>query len=315
MKALVYTGDKNVALRDVPLATSAENDVVVEVIRAGICGTDIGALAHGRPKLEPGIVLGHEFVGRRLDTGALVVGNPVIACHGCAACAAGRTHLCSNRKVLGVQRAGAFAERVMVPERNLYSAERLTPTQAALVDPLATALHAWRLADPSSERVAVLGAGAIGLCAVAVLKAVGVADIVVTDIVPARLEFAKALGATTVCSAPEGEFDSVIDAVGTEETRRNAVALLRQGGTAVLVGLHAAQLSLPAGPLIAGERTLRGAFAYTEAEFLEATSMAATLDTSWVRTIPFDAAAETLSAMVAGRPIGPEVKVHMQIAE
>jgi 2-desacetyl-2-hydroxyethyl bacteriochlorophyllide A dehydrogenase len=315
MKALVYTGDKEVALRDVPLPIAAESDVLVEVLRAGICGTDIGALAHGRPKLSPGVVLGHEFVGRRLDTGTLVVGNPIIACHGCAACVAGRTHLCSNRRVLGVQRAGAFAERIAVPASNLFDATGLTHTQAALVDPLATALHAWRLAGPSSHRVAVLGAGAIGLCTVAVLKAAGVRDIAVTDIVTARLEFAKALGATTVCATPEGEFDAVIDAVGTEDTRRTAVAMLRQGGTAVLVGLHAAQLSLPAGQLIAGERTLRGAFAYTEAEFLDATRMAVTLDTSWVRTIPFDAAAETLSGMVAGRPFGPEVKVHMQIAQ
>lgn len=315
MKALVYTGDQNVEMRDVDDAAVGNQDILVNVLRAGICGTDIGAIVHGRPKLEPGIVLGHEFVGRRLDSGRLVVGNPIIACHQCTMCSAGATHLCPNRKVLGVHRQGAFAERVSVPERNLVDAGDLSLTEAALIDPVATALHAWRLAPSSSARVAVLGAGAIGLCTVAVLKAAGVEEIAITDIVPERLEFARTLGATSVVLPSGGVFDCVLDAVGSEQTRQQATALLRTGGTAVLIGLHAERLSVAAGPLIGGERTIRGAFAYTEAEFVEAIGIVRGMDTSWVRTIPFEYAADSLAAMVGGRYREREAKVHLQIGE
>jgi threonine dehydrogenase-like Zn-dependent dehydrogenase len=313
MRAIVYTGGSGVELRDIEPAVAERDEVLVEVIRAGICGTDIGALARGRPKLEPGVVMGHEFVGRRVDNGALVVGNPIVGCRGCAMCASGATHLCTRRTVLGVHRAGAFAERVAVPARNLVPATRLTPAQAALVDPLGTALHAWRLAPQTSARVAVLGAGAIGLCAVAVLHEAGIPDIWVTDVVQERLAFARMLGATSVGARLEGAFDCILDAVGTDETRKLAVSLLRPAGTAVLIGLHAEQLAVPAGLIIGGERVVRGAFAYTETEFAEAAHMAAGLDTSWVRTVPLDGAVDTFSALVGGRGSPQDVKVHIEI--
>ncbi|MGU7783292.1 zinc-dependent alcohol dehydrogenase [Burkholderia sp. PU8-34] len=313
MKAIIYAGGSDTALVDINLPEAKADEVLVDVVRAGICGTDIGALARGRPKLNPGVVLGHEFVGRRIDDGTLVVGNPIVGCMQCEVCAKGTTHLCMNRAVLGVHRAGAFAERIAVPARNLVSADGLTAAQAALADPLATALHAWRLAPQGSTRVAVLGAGAIGLCAIAVLKAAGVAEIIVTDVVGERLEYAMALGATSVGNQPAGTFDCILDAVGTDETRKQAVGLLRPGGTAVLIGLHAELLSVPAGLIIGGERVVRGAFAYTEAEFVEATRMAAGLDTSWVREVPMDSAVDTLSTMVSGRAAPRDVKVHIEI--
>ena len=315
MKALVYAGDRKVEISNVELAFDDTADVLVDVLRTGICGTDVGAVAHGRPKLPPGVVLGHEFVGRRCDTGALVVGNPIISCRNCSVCQSGMTHLCSKRQVLGVHRPGAFASRVAVPAGNLVEVEHLTHAQAALVDPLATALHAWRLVRRPCRRVAVIGAGAIGLCAVAILKAAEVEEIFASDVVAERLEFAQRLGATEVGLAPDGEFDAVIDAVGTEETRRIAASILRPGGVAVLVGLHAAEIVLAAGPLIGGERTLQGSFAYTEAEFIEASRMASMLDTSWVQEITFGAAADTLNAMVAGQLGAGGIKVHVCIGE
>ncbi|MDB6000513.1 MAG: hypothetical protein JWP52_2212 [Rhizobacter sp.] len=215
MKALVYCGEQSVRQVDVDAPVIASPDVSVRVLQAGICGTDIGAVRYGRPVLAPRMTLGHEFVGRREDTGQLVVGNPLLSCGVCRNCRDGRMHLCEKRVVIGVHRPGAFAETVAWPTSHLVDAGTATLAQAAMSDPIATALHAFHLADKPQGPVAVLGAGAIGLSMLFVLKSLGVQDVTVTDISRERLDLALAAGADRVDTAISGVFDVVYDTAGT----------------------------------------------------------------------------------------------------
>ncbi|MCA6107022.1 alcohol dehydrogenase catalytic domain-containing protein [Bradyrhizobium sp. CNPSo 4026] len=284
------------------------------MLAAGICGTDLGAVRNGRPPIPVGMTIGHEFVGRRERDGALVVANPILSCGECRACCEGHPHLCEKRQVLGVHRPGAFAERVSVPKRNLSEANNLDLTRAAMVEPIATALHAWRLSPMPSENVAILGAGPIGMSLLHVLKANGIGNITVTDITPERRMLALACGADCVAETANATYEVVFDTVGAVATRRNAVENVRVGGTAVLVGLHAPEFAVAGGPVVAGERTIRGSFAYTPDEFRESIDLAVSLDTRWIAKFPFEQCARIFSELVAGDADPGRIKIHFAIA-
>jgi threonine dehydrogenase-like Zn-dependent dehydrogenase len=313
MKALVYGGDRTVAWTDVPDPKLGPGGEIVDVLVAGVCGTDLGAVRSGRPPIPVGTVLGHEFVGRQRRDGLLVTANPIISCGRCRACAEGRPHLCERREVLGVHRPGAFAQSVAVPAGNLRPIGKLDLAKAAMVEPIATALHAWRLSPMPASNVAVLGAGPIGMSLLHVLKAFAVRDVTVTDIAEERRALAAACGADVVSARASEVYDVVIDTVGAAETRRDAIERVRAGGTTILVGLHSPDLSVAGGVVVAGERTIRGSFAYTPEEFDEAIALAATLDTRWLASVSFDRSAETFTRMLAGTADPAAVKVHFQI--
>lgn len=312
MKALVYLGAQTVRQIEVPAPVAGEGEVLVQVLQAGVCGTDMCLVRDERPKAEPNTTLGHEFVGIRLDTGERVIVNPLVACGACRACREGRAHLCERRQVIGVHRAGGFAETVAVPRHNLVPAGRASLAQAAMADPVATALHACRLGPRPEQGAAILGAGSIGLSLLFVLKRLGVQDVTVTDTSPERLELARLSGADHVAAAAEGTYDVVYDSVGAVATRRDAAARIRVGGTAILVGLHSPDLNLPAGPLVGGERTLRGSFGYTPDEFREAVGMLPDLDTRWVHSVPFAQAEGMFTALLEGRSPPGHVKLQMR---
>jgi threonine dehydrogenase-like Zn-dependent dehydrogenase len=315
VKALVHWGNHTVAWVDVPEPDCEPGDEIVDVLVAGVCGTDLGAVRSGRPPIPTGMVLGHEFVGRKRSDGTLVVGNPILSCAACRACREGRPHLCERREVLGVHRPGAFAESVAVPAANLRQVNQLDLTRAAMVEPIATALHAWRLSPMPAGSVAVLGAGPIGMSLLHVLKTLGIRDVTVTDIAPERLAFARACGADIVTDRASSIYDVVLDTVGATETRRDAIEHVRAGGTAILVGLHAPDLSVAGGLVVAAEKTIRGSFAYTPREFEEAIDLAATLDTRWVANVPFTESADAFSHLLAGTAAPASVKVHFHIAD
>lgn len=313
MKALVYSGNNSVCYHEVRFPIPRPGEVAIDVLQAGICGTDMCAVRDGRPVVEPMMTLGHEFVGRRHDTGQLVVGNPLLSCGECRNCLRGRSHLCAKRLVIGVHRPGAFTRTVYVPESRLVPIEGVTLEQAALVDPVATALHAFRLAPRPEGPVAVLGAGAIGLSMLFVLKSEGIADVTVTDLSQERLDHAGRGGADTVAQRIEGTYDVVYDTVGSAATRKAAVLGCMAGGDAVLVGLHAADLEVPAGPVIGGERTLRGSFGYSDAEFREAAQWVSRISTDWVRTIEFDDAERAFHGLLAGQVDARHPKLQMRM--
>ena len=291
MKALVFTAASQVELRDVDEPTPLEGDVVVDVVATGICGSDLHGVVHPGFR-KPPLILGHEFAGT-LD-GQPVAVNPIIVCGECDVCRAGLTSLCRNRKILGIQRPGALAERIAVPATSVHQLpDGLGWDRAGMIEPLANAIHAWALAgDVQGARVAVLGAGAVGLVTVQVAQALGVASVTVSDPVESRAQVAADLGAEIAVGGElTGEFDVIVDAAGFGPTRAASISRLRPGGTAVWVGLAETDAGFDATDLIRTGKRVFGSFAYTDSEFVEAIDMVSKIDVSWVTQFPLSSAA------------------------
>jgi threonine 3-dehydrogenase len=199
-------------LEEVPDPRPASDDVVIEVMYTGICGTDVHIRnwdTWARKAVSPPTIIGHEFVGRVVDVGAnarpsvavgaLVSAEGHLVCGRCRRCASNEAHLCAAAQGLGVQRDGAFAEYVAIPARNVWlHRAALDLEHAAIFDPLGNAVHAATTFSVAGEDLLVTGAGPVGLMAVAVARRMGAKRIVVTDVSDYRLELARGLGADLV---------------------------------------------------------------------------------------------------------------------
>lgn len=298
MHALVYTRPGLVENLDVEEPRPGPDEVLVQVAAVGICGSETHGI--GSPGFrQPPLVMGHEFAGT-LPDGTRVVVNPVIPCRTCIVCRTGQEQLCPQRVIIGIHRAGAFAERVVVPTSQVHPIpDRLGWTAAALVEPVANGLHAWDLAGrPLDARVGVIGAGPIGLAVLMAARADGV-RVTIADLAPERLAIAAQEGAVT---APmlEGEFDVIIDAVGAPSTRRASVELLRPGGTAIWLGLAGPDPAFDAMALIRQGKTVRGSFCYPDATFARAIEVVADAQPQWADTFALTQGAEIFMRLVDG---------------
>ena len=304
MRAIVYTAPLELKAMDVADPEPADDEVIVEVSAVGICGSELHGFASKSPFRVPPLIMGHEFVGR-LGDGTRVVVNPLVACRDCDLCLRGLTNLCRRRSIIGIQRPGAFAERVAVPVRNCYPLPDAVSTLAgALVEPLANALHAFRLAqqhEPFPLRVGVIGAGTLGFLTAVVARDRGVPFVAVADVSEERRAQAEATGASAIGERLEdGEFDVVFDAVGTSDTRRASVSQLRPGGTAVWIGLHHPDAGLDTLALIRNEQRVLGTFCYQEQDYRAAILRAATLEPDWVRTYPLEDGVDVFQRLLDG---------------
>ena len=298
MQALVYTAPLTLEMRDVAEPAPALGEVVVEVDAVGICGSELEGFRSQSPFRVPPLIMGHELAGRRLDDGTPVAVNPLIACGRCDLCLRGARNICRNRAIVGIQRNGGFAERVAVPETACVSLPSgLTPGRAALAEPLANAVHAWRLAlaqDQSPSRIGIIGAGMLGLAVALVAHDAGMREVAISDLSPARRATAANAGVASAADELEGEFDVVFDAVGTAATRAASVERLRPGGSAVWIGLHGPDAGFDGQALIRSEKRVLATFAYVERDFATAIALAAALeDTSWVASRPLAEGVET----------------------
>jgi len=301
MKALVFTGPGTVAVLDVPEPEVAEGEVLVHVRAAGICGSELHGVRHPGFRVPP-LIMGHEFTGVS-DAGDPVIINPILSCGRCDLCWAGQRQICRQRAIIGVHRPGGFAERVAVPASTLRPLpQSLSWDLAALVEPAANAVHAWRLAGGAAGiRAAVLGCGAIGLLCLLTGLANGAA-VDVTDLSPARREQAVRLGAAKASSEPEGEYDIVIDAVGSAVTRAQSIRHQRPGGMAVWLGLAEQVTGIDGAAVVREEKRVLGSFAYHDEEFNQAAELIGHWDLSWATGYPLTAGAEIFTALMNGEP-------------
>jgi threonine dehydrogenase-like Zn-dependent dehydrogenase len=303
VKALVFTGPGQVELLDVPEPEPAPGEALVEVRAAGICGSEL----HGarRPGFrQPPLIMGHEFAGTGTGGEAVVV-NPILSCGRCAECRRGLRHVCREREIIGVHRAGGFAERVAVPASALRPLPPGLPWEAAaLIEPAANAVHAWNLAlgavGVECRRVAVIGCGAIGLLCAATALSSGAGQVEVTDLSPARLAAAQRLGAEVADPGLSGQYDVVIDAVGSAATRAASVAHQRPGGVAVWLGLAGEETGFDGNALIRSEKRVVGSFAYRDEEFAQAMARIRYWDLTWAAGYPLAAAAEVFTGLMNG---------------
>ncbi len=288
----MYHGARDVRIEDVPEpGEPGPGELLLEVTRAAICGTDSAEYARG-PHLiplrmrHPGsghvgpLVLGHEFTGKVLavgkGVGQFAVGDRVVPgagvwCGECRWCKTGRTNLCARYYTLGLQRDGGLAELALAPAVICYPVPDPCPDDAAAMSqPLAVALHAARRGEiAAGESVSVFGVGGIGAFIVAAAKARGARPLIAVDVKEERLETARRLGADHVVDARSGDAartiaeltggngaDVAVEASGVKGTAASAASAVRRGGRVVLLGLPTGPQSLDLAEITLREVTL-----------------------------------------------------------
>jgi threonine 3-dehydrogenase len=271
MKALVKaTAGPGLSLTDVPDPAPGPGDVVVRVLRTGICGTDLNIdswdewAAHN---IHAPLVLGHEFVGEVVDTGPAVTGVKVgdlvsgeghLVCGTCRNCKAGRRHLCADTRGLGVHSDGAFAQYVVLPEENAWV--HRTPVDldvAAIFDPFGNAVHTALSFPVIGEDVLITGAGPIGIMAAAVAKHAGARNVVITDVSEHRLELAREVGVDLALNVAERTiaeaqaelgmsegFDVGMEMSGKPIALREMIGNMAHGGRIAMLGLPAEEFAV-----------------------------------------------------------------------
>ena len=231
MKALVKaTAGPGLEMQDVPMPEVGPMDVLIKIRKTSICGTDVHIWkwdAWAERTIPVPMHVGHEFCGvveavgdgvTGIVPGELVSGEGHIVCNHCRNCLAGRRHLCPNTKGVGVNRPGAFAEYLSIPDRNVYKVGSDIPEDViSCFDPLGNAVHTALSWDLVAEDVLITGAGPIGCMAAAVCRFAGARHVVVTDVNPYRLDLATKLGATRVVDVSKESLADVRRELGMKE--------------------------------------------------------------------------------------------------
>ena len=264
MKALTKKkSEPGLWLEDVPVPEVGANDVLIKIQKTAICGTDIHIFnwdKWSQKTIKTPLVIGHEFVGiiekigsnvHDVELGELVSGEGHIVCGRCRNCLAGRRHLCTDPKCIGVNRNGAFAEYLSIPVSNVWHcSSRITQEVLACFDPFGNAVHTTLSYDLVGEDVLITGAGPIGCMAVAVAKYAGARYVVITDVNLYRLELAKKMGPTMTLDVrsqsiedavkqlkmKEG-FDVGLEMSGNPQAFKDMLANMCHGGKIALLGI------------------------------------------------------------------------------
>jgi threonine 3-dehydrogenase len=267
MRALVKeTPGPGFALRTVPDPVIRENEVLIRVRRAGVCGTDVHIYdwddwARGRCK--PPFVVGHEFAGDVVAVGALVtdvhVGDRVTAeghlvCGRCLLCRTGNSHVCPYTRIIGVDRDGCFAEFIAMPAPNVWHLDdSISYDIGGIHDPMGNAFHTVLTADIPGSTVLITGCGPIGIFAAGICRAAGASRIIASDVNDRRLALAKRMGAHDIVHPNEVEavvkrhteglgVDVVLEMSGVPSAIHQGFALVRVGGRVQMLGIPAKPL-------------------------------------------------------------------------
>lgn len=289
MLALGFNGPWDLSVGERPEPTVRADDVLVAVIATGICGSDVHGYSGDTGRRFDGQVMGHETVGRVLETGsdvsglepgALVTVNPLIPCGHCASCLTGEGQVCADQQVIGVEPSldGAFAERFVAPAQNVIPISEDIPVQhGALIEPLAVGFHAAsRGAVSPSDRLLVIGGGPIGQAVAIGARRLGVTEILVSEPSAPRRSLLEKLGfvtttpddlASSVRQTLAGTATVVIDAVGVDASMTAALENSATRARVVLVGMGTNSMTIAPYAISVGEREIIGSYCYSESHF------------------------------------------------
>ncbi|WP_309080343.1 L-threonine 3-dehydrogenase [Zhihengliuella sp.] len=288
MKALYKSGPHaGFDFVDRPEPVTGAHDVKIRVLTTGICGTDLHIQAYddaAAAMIQAPMIPGHEFYGEVVEVGDLtthvevgdrVSGEGHVVCGMCRNCRAGRRQMCINTSSVGVQRDGAFAEYVVIPETNVWvhKSDAITPELGAVFDPFGNAVHTTLSFPLVGEDVLVTGAGPIGLMTIGVAKHAGARRVVITDVSEPRLELARGLGAdlaidvsrTRIADAQqelglvEG-FDVGLETSGSPSALPEMIDNMNHGGKIALLGLPSAAIDIDWGKVVTHMLTLKGIY-------------------------------------------------------
>jgi 2-desacetyl-2-hydroxyethyl bacteriochlorophyllide A dehydrogenase len=347
MRRVVVHADRIEVVTDAPVPSPHPGEALVRSVVTGVCGSDTRA-AHGRhPFIPIPYHPGHEVVGvveqagpgvRGVEVGRRVTVEPDLPCWTCKMCTTGRQNLCENLRFFGCGwEQGGMADLFTLPADRLHVLpDDLDDTAAALVEPLSTPVHAVRLGGDAfgcgldgirGRSAVVLGAGTIGLLVLAVLKARGAGAVVVTDVQAAKRDKAVSLGADAAVDAAAGDVadqvraalgqsaDIVVDCVAIEPTMRQAVALASKGGTVVVVGVPAAEVTIPLAIVQDHQIRIQGSATYLPEDYQESIRLlqAGAVRASDIVTAirPLEQAAEAFDLAASGE----HIKVLVSIGE
>ncbi len=271
MRALCKTAPKpGFEICDVPVPELGPSDVLIRVEKAGICGSDLHIFSWDKwaqSRIKPPLVMGHEFMGRVTAVGSsvrMVAAGDRVSAEGhiadgtCFLCRTGQAHLCDNLKIIGVDRDGAFAEYIAMPESNVWKLDASIPDEfAAVFDPLGNAVHSVMAAGVSVKSVLIMGAGSIGLMALLVARAAGASAVYAVDVNPTKLALAKKLGADgtftatdpqiveKIVAATRGEgVDVLLEMSGNPQALDTGLRAVRKGGCASLLGIPSENVTI-----------------------------------------------------------------------
>jgi threonine 3-dehydrogenase len=287
MKALVKAkGEPGLWLQEVPKPGLGINDVLIRVLKTGICGTDLHIYNWddwAARTIPVPLVIGHEFVGRIEEVGSnvndfhpgqIVSGEGHVVCGRCRNCMAGRRHQCAHTQGVGVNRAGCFAEFIVLPMSNIWRHHDGVPLEtAAIFDPFGNAVHTALHFPVLGEDVLITGAGPIGIMAAAVVRHAGARFVVITDVNPYRLELARKMKVnlavdprqTSVAETQrilgmhEG-FDVGLEMSGSPAAFREMLANMTHGGNIALLGIPSAEVAIDWNQVIFNMLTIHGIY-------------------------------------------------------
>jgi len=299
MKAAVYHGPGDIRVEEVLDPPIEPEGAILRVKACGICGSDLHPYRHSGI-IEPGRILGHELSGVVAAVGPKVVGlregmrvtaASLQPCGKCPLCQDGKLSQCPNIQILGFYRPGALAEYIGIPCARLNQTvfplpDEFSDEDGAMVEPLSVGANAVRKADPGKgEMVVILGAGAIGQCALLVFRACGVGRIIAADLSKRRLSIAKDLGADRIVQVQTEDAvervrqetdgmgaDIIVEAAGKPSTFQQAIEMVRGGyaqaaetirpdGRIILVGIHQRPFPWIPNPVIRKSVRLIGCYA------------------------------------------------------
>lgn len=287
MKALVKKkAEQGLWLEEVEVPGVGINDVLVRVDRTGICGTDVHIYnwdAWARKTIPVPMVVGHEFVGEIVEVGAnvhdfepgdTVSGEGHVVCGHCRNCMAGRRHLCMATKGVGVNRPGAFAEYISLPQTNIWYHDKDIPRDVqSIFDPYGNAAHTALSFEVLGEDVLITGAGPIGIMAAAIVRHAGARHVVITDVNPYRLELAKKMGVTRAINVNERTladvqrdlemkegFDVGLEMSGNPSAFRDMIANMCHGGKIAMLGIPTEDVAIDWNTVVFNMLTIKGIY-------------------------------------------------------
>ena len=337
MKALVKVRpEPGLRIEGVPIPAVGRDDVLIRVLRTGVCGTDLHIYewdGWAQANVPVPLVIGHEFVGEvvaagpdvdDLHSGDLVSGEGHLVCGRCRNCMAGRRVQCARTKGIGVNHPGAFAEFIAMPATNVWRhPPDIDLDVAAIFDPFGNAVHATLTFPILGEDVLITGAGPIGLMAAIVARHAGARHVVITDVSPYRLDLARRIGVTLAADAAattlqdamgqlemmEG-FDVGLEMSGKPGALRDMLAAMTHGGKIAVLGLPTEQFGIDWAHLVLNMITIKGIYGRQmfETWYEMAVLIQSGVDISPVITHrfdaeDFDAAFETVRSAECGKVV------------
>jgi threonine 3-dehydrogenase len=287
MKALVKPrAEAGLWIEDVPVPAVGRDDVLIRVLRTGVCGTDVHIYewdGWAQQNVTAPLVIGHEFVGEIVELGSevqdlavgdLVSGEGHLVCGRCRNCMAGRRVQCARTKGVGVNHPGAFAEFIALPATNVWRHPAdIDLSVAAIFDPFGNAVHTALTFPVLGEDVLITGAGPIGIMAAIVARHAGARHIVITDVSPYRLELARKVGVTVAADVSQTSLAEIMTDLGMREgfdvgmemsgkpvALREMLTAMTHGGKVAMLGLPSEQFAIDWAHLVLNMITIKGIY-------------------------------------------------------